>query len=168
MAAVNPVLLDPVAQRLVAEPELAGDLVDRPARRPYQRDRVTLELRAVLGWTSHPSPLPLDLVQCRGVHPPGGTSELGAAPGPPASALVGCRLPALATGGLLLRRGAALPGVAAPAGGLAAVLGGVRRVGDPCGALLGHALVAQRLVLVLVPHIGRLGRHRRHSPRTCR
>src|SRR6266487_2623914 len=75
MAAVNPVLLDPVAQRLVAEPELAGDLVDRPARRPYQRDRVTLELRAVLGWTSHPSPLPLDLVQCRGVHPPGGTSK---------------------------------------------------------------------------------------------
>src|SRR5205823_5883345 len=58
--------------------------------------------------------------------------------------LLGGRLPALAAGGLLLRRGAALRGVSTRARALATVLGGVRRVGDLRRPPLGHALVLQR------------------------
>ena|SRR6266487_3101663 len=68
-------LADPGAQRLMAEPEFPRDLADRLAGRSDQRDRIVLELRAVLGWASHPSPLPLDLVQSRGVQASGGTPE---------------------------------------------------------------------------------------------
>src|SRR4051812_39455978 len=54
---------------------------------------------------------------------------------------------ALPAGLLLLRRRPALAGVAAGARLLAAVARRVRRVGDAGGALLGHALVLERLVL---------------------
>src|SRR5438045_3117440 len=71
--------------------------------------------------------------------------------------LPGGGLTALAAGLFLLRGGAALVRVAALAGLLAAVLGGVRRVGDPGGALLRHPLVLERLVLLLVLDVGRHG-----------
>src|SRR6478672_13566488 len=64
--------------------------------------------------------------------------------------LPGGRFPTLAASGFLLRRGAALRGVATRARAFAAVLGGVRRVGDLRRPLLGHAFVLQRLVLLLV------------------
>src|SRR5215216_5740719 len=81
-----------------------------------------------------------------------------------ASALLGRGLAALAAGRLLLGGGPALLGAAALAGRLAAVLGGVRGVGDPGGALLAHALVLEGLVLLLVLHIRRLRRHGHLSP----
>src|SRR4029453_12326042 len=89
------------------------------------------------------------------------TSSRGRGLGPGGSALLGRRLAALAAGGPLLGRGPALLGASALAGGLAAVLGGIRGVGDPGGALLAHALVLEGLVLLLVLHVRGLRRHRR-------
>src|SRR5437867_1739486 len=59
-------------------------------------------------------------------------------------------LAALAAGGLLLGRGAALPGVPARPRLLPAVGGRLGRVGDLGCPLLGHPLILQRLVLLLV------------------
>src|SRR5690242_15064985 len=71
-----------------------------------------------------------------------------------ASALCACRL--------LLRRRAALRRRRTRRAGmrlLAALARGVGAVRDPRRALLGHALVLQRLILLLVLHVRRLGRH---------
>ena len=40
----------------VVAPQFSGHLVDRPTRRADQRDRLTLELSAVLGWATTPHP----------------------------------------------------------------------------------------------------------------
>src|SRR3954467_13443658 len=77
------------------------------------------------------------------------------------SGLLRRRLAALAAGGLLLRGRAALARVAAGAGLLAAAARRAGRVGDPGGALLGHPLVLQRLVLLLVLDVRLLGGHLR-------
>src|SRR3954469_24960581 len=77
------------------------------------------------------------------------------------SGLLGGGLAALATGGLVLGGRAALVRLAAAAVGLlAAVLRGVGRVGDPGGPLLGHALVLEGLVLLLVLDVAGLRGHR--------
>src|SRR5689334_3059862 len=70
------------------------------------------------------------------------------------SALASGRLAALAAGRLLLRGRAALGGVAAGAGLLAAAARGAGRVGDLGRALLGHPLVLEGLVLLLVLDVG--------------
>jgi hypothetical protein len=54
--------------------------------------------------------------------------------------VLGCSLAALATGRLLLGRRATLLGVSTFAGGLPTVLGRIRGVRDPGGALLAHPL----------------------------
>src|SRR5215207_10021329 len=75
--------------------------------------------------------------------------------------LRGC-LAALAAGLLLLCGGPALAAGAvllSSAAGLAALLRSVRRVGDLRRALLGHPLVLQRFVLLLVLDVGGLARH---------
>src|SRR4051794_20457114 len=78
------------------------------------------------------------------------------------SGLLGGRLAALAAGCLVLSGGAALLGIATAAVRLfAAVLRRVGRVGDPGGARLRHALVLERLVLILVLDVGGFRRHRR-------
>src|SRR5581483_4125320 len=72
-------------------------------------------------------------------------------------------LPALAAGGLLLRGCPTLRRAAARARRvrrLAAAARRAGRVGDARGALLRHALVLQRLVLLLVLDVGALVRHR--------
>src|ERR1051325_11489401 len=69
-------------------------------------------------------------------------------------------LPALPTGRLLLRRGAALLRAAPRSRALASAPGGPRRVGDSGGALLRHALVLQGFVLLLVLDARSLVRHR--------
>src|ERR671914_2198825 len=68
-------------------------------------------------------------------------------------------LAALAARGLLLGGGAALRGAAARAGLLAATARGAGRVGDLRRALLGHPLVLERLVLLLVLDVGFLVGH---------
>src|SRR6266545_7606909 len=78
------------------------------------------------------------------------------------SGLAGRGPAALAAGGLLLSGGPALlragPG-ARRAGLLPASARGTWRVGDLGGPLLGHALVLERLVLLLVPDVRLLVRH---------
>ena len=71
---------------------------------------------------------------------------------------------ALAASLLLLRGRAALPAVAPVAGPLTAVLGRVGRVGDLRCSRLRHALLLERLVLLLVLDVGTLGRHARCVP----
>src|SRR5204862_1310255 len=78
-----------------------------------------------------------------------------------ASTLLGRRAAALAARGLLLRRRTALLRAAARARLLAAASRSARRVGDPRRPLLGHALVLERLVLLLVLNAWSLVRHRR-------
>src|SRR4051794_24351968 len=79
-------------------------------------------------------------------------------------ALLGRGLAALAPGRLVLRGRAALFGASALARLLATVLRGVGRVGDPGGARLRHALLLERLVLLLVLDVGSLRGHGRAVP----
>src|SRR5687768_9182319 len=73
--------------------------------------------------------------------------------------LGGCRLAALAAGGLLLGGCPALLGARAGSRLLPALGRGVRGVGDPGRPLLRHALVLQGLILLLVFHAGSRVRH---------
>src|SRR3954453_14155335 len=75
------------------------------------------------------------------------------------SALLGCRLAALAAGLLLLSSRPSLRAVTAGAALLTPVLGGIGAVGNLGGTLLGHAFVLERLVLLLVLDVGRLAGH---------
>src|SRR5215211_7559158 len=87
-------------------------------------------------------------------------------------ALAGRRLAALAARGLLLGARSALLRAAARTAPLAATARGARRVRDPRGALLGHPLVLERLVLLLVldawslvGHAGPVPTSQRPNPR---
>src|SRR5680860_868058 len=61
LATVDAVLLDPVAERGVVDPQLTSDLRGRLAARADQLDRITLEL---LGEPSTPPPAGLALFLC--------------------------------------------------------------------------------------------------------
>src|SRR5438045_4778309 len=76
--------------------------------------------------------------------------------------------PALTPGGFVLCGRTALATITAGAGLLATMLRSVRRVCDLGGALLGHALVLQGFVLLLVLDMGGLRRHECSNPRNGR
>src|SRR6187200_992328 len=76
------------------------------------------------------------------------------------ASLLPCGRPApLPAGGLLLGSRAALGGVTAQAGLFPTAARGTGRIGDLCCALLRHALVLERLVLLLVLYVCTLLRH---------
>ncbi len=78
--------VDPGRQRLAADPEILRDLVDRPATRTDQLDRLTTELLRVRGTTAwhghHILPAGPDGPKRSGVHASGGTPP-GRSPRPP-------------------------------------------------------------------------------------